>query len=146
MERTTPDIRLDVPGPGGQSGFLLYSPRTEAIEWDIQNEIASTSRYWLEEQQAWWVATYYLATARDIVRRFTPPAPIPLPEQVAVPAAAVPEPPLLEVVVEAKPAPAPVPASWGERLVAVLRRLLGTTTPAPPPGHPARRAPSSPAR
>jgi len=141
VERHLPVIQLDVPGPGGQAGFLLIAPRNEAIDWDIQNEIASTSRHWLEEHQAWWVAAYYLATARDIVHRFAPPAPAPV-------AAALPgtqEPPV--------PATAPVPAAprpWTERLVALLRlawaAAIRSAPPPRPPERPARPAPPSPAR
>ena len=131
MERMAPVIQLDVPGPGGQAGFLLIAPHSEAIDWDIQNEIASTSRQWLEERQAWWVAAYYLPTARDIVHRFTPP----VPEQ-----ARGPEP--------VAPVPAVPPSLWA-RLLALVRRS-GPTGPSPrpprPPEHPARRVPPWPVR
>lgn len=51
-------------------GFLLMVPPDEALDWDVQQEIASTSRHWMASHQAWWVAMPYLSTARLILGRF----------------------------------------------------------------------------
>lgn len=72
MERRTFDVRQDVRGPAGEPGFLLIAPPSEALDWDIQNEIASTCRYWIASQQAWWIAAPYLSTARQILGRVAP--------------------------------------------------------------------------
>lgn len=99
MEIHFPKIETDVPGPDGQPGFLLIVPRDEVLDWDIQNEIGSASRFWVRDRQAWWVAAAYLHTAREIVDRFRPP------------------------VVEAAPEEAlPVPRGWRARLVALRSR------------------------
>ena len=80
MERRKYDVRHDVRGPAGEAGFLLIAPPSEALDWDIQHEVASTSRYWMASQQAWWIATPYLSTARQILDRLEPrPAPRPVP-------------------------------------------------------------------
>lgn len=84
MEIHSPKIETDVPGPDGQPGFLLIVPRDEVLDWDIQNEIGSASRFWVRDRQAWWVAAAYLHTAREIVDRFQPPvvrAPAPAPAE-----------------------------------------------------------------
>jgi hypothetical protein len=63
-------IRQGVPGPSGQMGFLLQAPPDEALDWDIEHEIASTSRCWMSEHRAWWIAMPYLNTAHGIMARF----------------------------------------------------------------------------
>jgi hypothetical protein len=68
-----PKIETGVPGPDGQPGFLLVVPRDEVLDWDIQSEIGSASRFWVRDRQAWWVAAAYLHTAQEIVGRFPPP-------------------------------------------------------------------------
>lgn len=106
MKIESPKIQTNVPGPGGQPGFLLIVPRNEALEWDINYEVVSTSRYWMQERQAWWIAAPYLHTAEEIVRRYQPSPP---PRQVTIPQVALP--------VEAAPAAlaaAPKPGSEPE--------------------------------
>jgi hypothetical protein len=72
VERRTLDVRCNVRGPAGEPGFLLIAPPSEALDWDVQHEIASTSRYWVASQQAWWIAAPYLSTAREILERIEP--------------------------------------------------------------------------
>ena len=72
MKRRTFDVRQNVRGPAGEPGFLLIAPPSEALDWDIQNEIASTCRYWMASQQAWWIAAPYLSTAWQILGRVAP--------------------------------------------------------------------------
>jgi hypothetical protein len=70
VERRKVGIRQGVRGPGGQLGFLLMVPPDEALDWDVQQEITSTSRHWMASHQAWWIAAPYLSTARMILHRF----------------------------------------------------------------------------
>lgn len=110
MEIDFPQIQPDVRGPDGQPGFLLIVPRSEAIEWDVRNEIGSTSRYWVRERQAWWVAAPYRHAAEGIVARYS----------------RRPAPPAPELRREPEPAAAPPPARPRARwagLEALLRRL-----------------------
>ena len=72
MERETFGIRHGVVGPAGEVGILLIAPPSEALDWDVQHEIASTCRYWMASHQAWWIASPYLTTATHILRRFEP--------------------------------------------------------------------------
>ena len=72
MERRKYDVRHDVPGPAGEAGFLLIAPPSEALDWDIQHEIASTCRCWMAGDQAWWIAAPYLSTACEILDRVKP--------------------------------------------------------------------------
>jgi len=65
----TPRIVHGVPGPGGEIGVLLLVPRTEALDWDLRDEVATTARYWMAERGAWWVASPYAATAVAIATR-----------------------------------------------------------------------------
>lgn len=112
-----PHIIPNVPGPLGARGALLIAPRNEAMEWDLRHEIASTSRYWLRDRQAWWVAEPYVPTLRTILARFEPAAE-------AAPAAPgrVVEVVAATVRVEAAPAPAGRPL---RPLAAALARVLG---------------------
>ena len=73
MERSGSGIRAGVRGPGGESGFLLIAPPSEALDWDVQEEIGTTSRYWMSSHQAWWIAAPYRATASRILARLEPP-------------------------------------------------------------------------
>ena len=107
-----PHIIPNVPGPLGARGALLIAPRNEAMEWDLRHEIASTSRYWLRERQAWWVAEPYVPTLRTILSRFEP-----VPEAAPVAAARV-----VEVSAAVRPEPAAAP---GRRPLAALARMLG---------------------
>ena len=72
MERKRFDVRHDVRGPAGEDGFLLIAPPSEALDWDVQHEVASTSRYWIASKQAWWIAAPYLSTAWQILDRLEP--------------------------------------------------------------------------
>ena len=74
MDRGTLRIREGVRGPAGEPGFLLIAPPNEALDWDVENEVASTCRKWMSEHQAWWIAAPYLAAAQQIVSRFAGPA------------------------------------------------------------------------
>jgi hypothetical protein len=58
-----------VPGPSGEPGILLLVPPSEALDWDLEDEVASTSRYWMANHQAWWIAAPYASTAAVIVAR-----------------------------------------------------------------------------
>lgn len=58
-----------MPGPSGEPGVLLLVPASEALDWDLADEVASTARHWMPEQQAWWVAKPYASTAHAIVSR-----------------------------------------------------------------------------
>ena len=65
-----------VPGPAGEIGVLVVMPRSEALDWDLRDEVASTSRHWMPDREAWWVAAPYASTAIAIATRFnggTPP-------------------------------------------------------------------------
>jgi hypothetical protein len=65
-------IREGVRGPAGASGLLLIAPPSEALDWDVQNEIGSNSRCWVPDFQAWWIADAYHTTARQILHRIEP--------------------------------------------------------------------------
>lgn len=108
-------IENDVVGPAGQPGFLLVSPPDEALEWDIQHEIASTSRHWLPDRQAWWIAAPYLSTARSILSRMDAAPPLP-PQAEAVAPPLAPE----------APAPGKRPALWA-RIQARVRAVLAAS-------------------
>ena len=68
----TPTIEEGVAGPRDQDGILLRAPFSEALAWDIENEIVSTRRAWLEDRSAWWIAASYRETLIDIVLRSFP--------------------------------------------------------------------------
>ena len=76
MDRGTVRIREGVSGPDGQPGFLLIAPPSEVLDWDVENEVASTCRVWMRDEQAWWIADPYRTTAGEILHRFAgPPEP-----------------------------------------------------------------------
>src|SRR5690606_27879334 len=64
-----------VPGPSGEPGVVLQVPPSEALDWDLSAEVASTARHWMAERQAWWVAAPYASTAAAIVARVHGPVP-----------------------------------------------------------------------
>lgn len=65
----TPTIEMGVPGPRGEEGFLLRARRDEELLWDLENEIVSTRRRWMEEPGGWWVDSSYLQTVIDLTLR-----------------------------------------------------------------------------
>lgn len=68
----TPSIEERVPGPRGELGILLKTPPSEELAWDLEMEIVSARRVWLEKPQAWWIATAYLQTVIALVLRTFP--------------------------------------------------------------------------
>lgn len=68
----TPSIEQGVRGPRGELGLLLRAPVSEELVWDLESEIVSARRLWLEERQAWWVAGPYLQTLVSVVLRSFP--------------------------------------------------------------------------
>jgi hypothetical protein len=48
----------------------MIAPPSEALDWDIEHEIASTSRCWMSKHQKWWIAASYRRTAQAIMARF----------------------------------------------------------------------------
>jgi hypothetical protein len=68
----TPTIEIGVPGPRGDEGFLLRARRDEALLWDVENEIGSARRRWMEELGGWWIDASYLQTVIDITLRSFP--------------------------------------------------------------------------
>ena len=50
--------------------MLVVVPPSEALDWDLRDEVASTARYWVAEREAWWVAAPYASTAVSIATRF----------------------------------------------------------------------------
>ena len=84
MSTTSPKILRGVPGPAGEPGVLLMVPRSEALDWDLKDEVASTARYWMADRQAWWVAAPYAATAEAIVFRVHGPVRPDRPEAIPV--------------------------------------------------------------
>jgi hypothetical protein len=73
VDRGTLRIREGVRGPAGEPGLLLIAPPNEKLDWDVENEVASTARCWMSEHQAWWIAAPYRTTADQIVDRFCGP-------------------------------------------------------------------------
>ena len=71
-EFDTPSIELGVNGRNGERGLLLRAPRSETLEWDLEAEIVSARRIWLEDRQAWWIAAPYHQTVIAIVLRSFP--------------------------------------------------------------------------
>jgi hypothetical protein len=68
----TPSIEPGIQGPRSEDGFLLRAPRSEALKWDLETEVVSARRLWLEERQAWWIAMSYLETVLALVLRSFP--------------------------------------------------------------------------
>lgn len=66
---TTPVIECQVVGPRGELGCLLRAPRKETLLWDLENEVVSARREWLDEHGGWWVAASYADTLIDAVLR-----------------------------------------------------------------------------
>ena len=72
MSLATPTVELGARGPRGESGFLVRGELSEALVWDLENEIASHRRLQLDDDDGWWVASSYFDTTLDIVLRFFP--------------------------------------------------------------------------
>jgi hypothetical protein len=68
----TPSIEQGVRGPRNELGLLLRAPHSEELIWDLEAEIVSARRAWLDERQAWWIATAYLQTVLALVLRSFP--------------------------------------------------------------------------
>jgi hypothetical protein len=68
----TPTIEQGVQGPRGERGLFLRAPANEALTWDLEMEILSARRRWIEDRQAWWIAGSYLDTVIMIVLRSFP--------------------------------------------------------------------------
>jgi hypothetical protein len=68
----TPSIEKGVRGPRDEFGILLRAPLREELVWDLEAEIGSARRAWLEERQAWWIAGSYLDTVVRLVLRSFP--------------------------------------------------------------------------
>jgi hypothetical protein len=68
----TPVIECGIIGPHQQQGFLLRASRVETLVWDLDDEIASTRRVWLEDRSVWWIAASYLEPVIRIVLRSFP--------------------------------------------------------------------------
>ena len=69
MIDTSARIIPGMPGPAGETGVLLIAARSEALDWDLQAEVASTALYWMADRQAWWVAAPYASTVEAILSR-----------------------------------------------------------------------------
>lgn len=133
-----PHIEFGVSGPSGEDGVLLIAPRDEAMEWDLKHEIASTSRHWVREKEAWWIAAAYVPTLHDIVLRFGGEV-----EPLAVEAAGPPTPRALE------PEPARVsgpgaPRSWRRVIASAVERVLAPLSRPSPPTRGPRILPADP--
>lgn len=68
----TPSIEPGVQGPRSEEGFLLRAPQCEELKWDLETEVVSARRLWIEEREAWWIATSYLETVIALVLRSFP--------------------------------------------------------------------------
>lgn len=68
----TPTIQLGVAGRRGEDGFLLRAPLNEALAWDIESEVLSLRRAWIDERSGWWIARCYLEVVIDVVLRSFP--------------------------------------------------------------------------
>lgn len=62
-------MECDVLGPRGETGCLLRAPSNEKLAWDLENEVVSARREWLEEEGGWWVAGSYRDTVINLVLR-----------------------------------------------------------------------------
>ncbi|HEX6068439.1 MAG TPA: hypothetical protein VFZ18_01405 [Longimicrobiaceae bacterium] len=70
MNPWTARIVHGVAGPTGEPGVLVVLPPSEALDWDLKDEVASTARCWIADREAWWVAAPYASTAVSIATRF----------------------------------------------------------------------------
>jgi len=68
----TPTIERGVPGRRGEDGIILRAPRSEALLWDLEMEVATARREWLADRHAWWIAASYFRTIINIVLRSYP--------------------------------------------------------------------------
>ena len=68
----TPSIERGVRGPRNEEGLLLRAPVREELVWDLEAEVVSARRFWLEERQAWWIAASYFDTVVAVVLRSFP--------------------------------------------------------------------------
>lgn len=68
----TPILEEGVVGPRGEDGFLLRAPYSEALAWDIEDEVVRPRRVWQPERSAWWIAASYRDTVIDVVLRSFP--------------------------------------------------------------------------
>jgi hypothetical protein len=66
---STPTIEMNVAGPRGEVGFLLRATRHEALLWDLDAEVVSARRVWMEELGGWWIDASYLQTVVDLTLR-----------------------------------------------------------------------------
>ena len=69
---TTPSIERGVQGRRNEEGILLRAPVREELVWDLEAEIVSARREWVEERQAWWIAASYFDTVVRLVLRSFP--------------------------------------------------------------------------
>lgn len=65
----TPTIELGVSGARGEPGFLLRARFDEALVWDLEVEVVSARRRWVDELGGWWVDVSYLQTVIDLTLR-----------------------------------------------------------------------------
>jgi hypothetical protein len=65
----TPTIELGVAGPRGEPGFLLRARHDEKLVWDLDTEVGSARRRWMDEVSGWWVDISYLQTVIDLTLR-----------------------------------------------------------------------------
>jgi hypothetical protein len=68
----TPTIEQGVRGPRNEDGLFLRAPRSEELLWDLETEIVSARRVWIEEREGWWIAASYLDTVVTLVLRSFP--------------------------------------------------------------------------
>jgi hypothetical protein len=68
----TPTIEPGVRGPRGEDGFLLRAPLLEELVWDLEAEVVTTRRAWIDERGAWWIASSYRDTVVAVVLRTFP--------------------------------------------------------------------------
>ena len=68
----TPTIEQGAKGRRGELGLILRAPRTEALLWDLESEVASARRLWMEDRQGWWIDGSYLETVIALVLRNYP--------------------------------------------------------------------------
>lgn len=140
MRPNMPHIEFGVSGPSGEDGVLLIAPRDEAMEWDLKHEIASTSRHWVREKEAWWIAAAYVPTLHDIVLRFGGEV-----DPLAVEAAGPPTPPVVEREPESAPESAPdAPRSWRRVIASAVERVVAAISRPSPPRRAPRILPTDP--